>query len=82
MELNIKPGYYLHFKGHVYLLMSVAQHTETNEVLVIYGNLDRMYARPFKMFLDTVEHNGETVSRFKFIGETLKEAEEYLRALS
>jgi len=47
-----------HFKGCKYIILQIANHTETNEEFVIYKEHESMvgttnvWARPMKMFMD------------------------------
>ena len=59
MRSNPKPlQVYRHFKGNIYQVIDIAQHTETGEKLVIYRPLyqeGKTYARPLAMFLSEVD---------------------------
>ena len=50
---------YRHFKGTLYKVVDVAEHTETGEAMVIYHRADdsnKLWARPMEMFLSEVDH--------------------------
>jgi hypothetical protein len=67
---SLKLGLYEHYKGNKYQVLGVAVHSETLEEVVVYKALygDRLtWVRPLKMFLETVEINGEKKARFMFI---------------
>jgi hypothetical protein len=48
---------YRHYKGGEYVILTLAQHTETNEPLVVYQStlFGSIYARPLSMWFETVD---------------------------
>lgn len=72
--MSIPTGVYRHFKGRYYLVLGEAQHSETNEILVVYQPLygePRWFVRPKTMFLEMIEHEGRQQARFQFAGNTV-----------
>lgn len=65
-ERVVKPfTMWRHFKGARYFVITVAEHSETGERLVVYRCMDNngktnhkdgIYARPLEMFLSEVDH--------------------------
>lgn len=67
---KVKRGRYRHFKGTEYEVLGVSTHSETGEKLVIYMSVDgkeTLWARPYDMFTDVVEHNGKKINRFTLL---------------
>lgn len=63
--------FYRHFKGFKIKVLALAKHTEREEELVIYEELDskKIWARPKEMFLSKVDKekypNVEQIYRFE-----------------
>jgi hypothetical protein len=65
--MTLQPGIYRHYKGQQYRVMGTARHSETEEQLVVYQALYGEYGlwvRPLAMFTETVNVDGEQISRF------------------
>ena len=64
-----EKGVYKHYKGNYYLLIDVANHSETLEKMVVYkalyGNKE-LWVRPASMWNEVVCVNGEKVLRFTY----------------
>lgn len=65
------PGRYQHYKGNYYDVVDVAMHSEDESLLVVYRPCygDRgLWVRPLGMFMESVEVEGATVPRFRYVG--------------
>jgi hypothetical protein len=75
---GVKPGIYRHYKGSDYRVFGTCRHSESEEVMVFYQCLygdHRFWVRPLSLFQETVEVQGATVPRFRFL-QPLSEADE------
>ena len=69
----VTPGLYKHYKGGTYKVIGVAKHSETLDAMVVYEHVNekdnefKLWVRPAKMFLETVEVDGKKVPRFEKI---------------
>ena len=69
-EKTVPQGIYRHYKGSLYQVLHTAQHSETEELLVVYRCLYGEYGvwvRPLTMFIETVEFEGKEIPRFELI---------------
>ena len=68
MDITI-GGIYQHYKGGIYRVIGVANHSETLEKLVIYKSLenDSLWARPLVMWNEEVVKDGKKYLRFTYI---------------
>lgn len=65
--MTLQPGIYRHYKGQQYRVLGTARHSETEEQLVVYQALYGefgLWVRPLSMFTETVNVDGEQISRF------------------
>lgn len=65
-------GLYKHYKGNLYEVIGVAQHSETLEQLVVYKATYQkdganLWVRPLQMFNETVVIDGIEKKRFEKI---------------
>lgn len=68
---SLPLGRYRHYKGGEYEVLGVVRHSETLEPMVLYRALyggAGLWVRPFAMFVEQVEQNGERRARFAFVG--------------
>ncbi|MGM8886090.1 DUF1653 domain-containing protein [Psychrobacter sp. 1U2] len=70
IDQHVPQGIYRHYKGNLYQVLHTAQHSETEEALVVYRCLYGEYGvwvRPFTMFTEMVTRDGKQISRFELI---------------
>ena len=69
---EIPRGRYQHYKGYDYQLIDIARHSETEEAHAVYRTLYgdfSLWIRPLGMFTETINHNGQNIPRFRFVGD-------------
>jgi hypothetical protein len=69
-------GIYKHYKGDLYIVEDVCFHSETGEKMVLYRALygdGKLWCRPYDMFLDEVNKNGQ---KYRFELQDIKSKRE------
>ena len=70
--MKLKPGIYRHFKGNLYRLLGIANHSETMDEMVVYQAMygeKGLWVRPVDMWTEHIERDGYSGPRFQYIGE-------------
>ena len=68
LSMKLEQGIYRHYKGNMYEVIMTAQHSETEEWMVVYKALQGekgVWVRPYDMFVEKVNVEGELISRFQ-----------------
>ena len=66
----IRAGVYQHYKGNLYKVIGIARHSEKDELMVVYreqAGEHSLWVRPYRMFIEHVQVDGNKVPRFKFL---------------
>ena len=70
----VEMGIYKHYKGKLYEVIGIANHSETLEEMVVYRALydgqfgkNSLWVRPLKMFVEEIEVNTKKVKRFELV---------------
>lgn len=84
---EVKKGIYRHYKGGEYRVLMEVKNSENQEEMVVYQNINdenKVWARPYEIFIEDVEIDGETKPRFEYIRDEEIDSWEnkYLRALA
>lgn len=66
----IRAGIYQHYEGNLYMVIGIAKHSETRDLMVVYraqASEHDLWIRPYEMFREHVEVDGKKVPRFKYL---------------
>ena len=69
---DIRKGLYRHYSGKDYEVLDVVCHSQSLEWMVLYKRCyeadgPELWVRPYTMFVETVDIDGQTVPRFTYI---------------
>ncbi len=70
--MKLEKGIYRHYKGNLYEVLMTAQHSESEEWMVVYKALygeKGTWVRPYEMFTEKVDVSGTLVPRFEKVKE-------------
>ena len=70
----MRRGIYRHYKGNLYELFGICNHSETLEKMVIYKALygnGEVWVRPVEMWDEIVIFNGKEVPRFEYVEDKI-----------
>jgi len=68
--MTLEKGIYRHYKGNLYEVLMTAQHSESEEWMVVYKALygDKgTWVRPYEMFVEKIEVEDVFIPRFEKI---------------
>lgn len=72
IDIDMSNGlsHYRHYKGGLYVTLytdNIVLNHDTGELFVVYTDGNKVYARPYDMFHDSLIYKGENVKRFEKI---------------
>lgn len=70
--MELQKGRYKHYKGNMYEVLMTAQHSETEDWMVVYRTLygnQSVWVRPYDIFMEKVDVNGVIKPRFEKVND-------------